>query len=175
MSCCFMCVVSCHVEGRLAISCRVMSRSVTSCRVHVVVPKRGVCASFLLPKDHVSHTATDSDQIANGTPATYLLILDVFQKKKRPLGFSSAGTGQIQRAQMNNAPEHDPRKRMFGSTTTRQPSGQFGSRCCLSKKHLCTWEGPTLRPITERRLKKNSRGVKSRGPSKECQDPQKEH
>ena len=146
-------VVSCHVVS--CVSCRVMSKGglAMSCRVHVVVPNRRVCASFLLPKDHVSHTATASDQTANGTPATYLLILEVLKKKERPLGFLSARTRQTQRAQTNNAAEHDLRRRMFGSTTTRQPSGQFGSWCRPSEKNLCTWEGPTMRPITERRLK----------------------
>ena len=89
-------VVSCHVVScvsyrvvskGLAISCRVMSRSVTSCRVHVVVPKRRVCASFFAKGPCQSHSS-DSDQIANGTPASYLLILEVLRKKKqRTLGF----------------------------------------------------------------------------------------
>ena len=138
MSCCFMCVVSCHVGGwsRHFVSCLVAFCHVLSCPCGG--PQTACVRKLSFAKDDVSHTATDSDQIANGTPTPYLLIPEVFQKKKkeRPLGFPSAKTRQTQRAQTNNAPEHDPRSQIFRSATTRQPSGQFGSWCCLSKKCL---------------------------------------
>ena len=130
----------CHV-----VSCR---RAVSPCRVVLccvlsgpVVSMswfpNGVCAQAFLCQRIMSVTqATDSDQITNGTPATYLLILEVLKKKDRPLQFSLRQGSADPEGSTNNAPEHDPRRRMFGSTTTRQPSGQFGSWCNLSKKNF---------------------------------------
>ena len=98
------------------VSCRVLSRPVVS----MWWSPSGVCAQASFARGSCQSHSTDSDQIANGTPASNLLILEVFQKKKkkRPLGFPSAGTRQTQRARMNNAPEHDPRRRMFGLPLT---------------------------------------------------------
>ena len=127
-----LCHMSCRrvVSPFRVVSCRVLSRPVVSMWWF----PNSVCAQASFAKGSCQSHSTDSDQIANGTPASWLLILKVVPKKK-----NDQGTRQAQRAQMNNAPEHDPRRRTFGSTTTRQPSSLFGSWCCLSKKKVvCT-------------------------------------
>ena len=91
-------VVSCRraVSPCRVVSCCVLSRPVVSMWWF----PNGVCAQAFLCQRIMSVTqATDSDQITNGTPATYLLILEVFKKKKiDPFSFPSARSRQTQRA-----------------------------------------------------------------------------
>ena len=82
LSCCFMCVVSCHVEGwsRHVVSCHVAFCHVLSCPCGG--PQKACVRKLLLPKDHVSHTARTVIRLRTARPPRIFSSSRCFKKKR---------------------------------------------------------------------------------------------
>ena len=146
--------MSCHIES-CVVSCHIVPCCVTSCCFMCVVScpvvSKGVSPFRVVSCRVLSRHGVSMWWSPNGVCASFF--------SKGP--WQSHCPSCDQRAQVNNAPEHDPRRRMFGSITTkRQPSGQLGSWCCRSKKvylHGRSDSAANHRASVEK--KKNSRDV----------------
>ena len=158
-----MCVVSCHVEGwsRHVVSCHVAFCHVLSCPCGG--PQTACVRKLLLPKDHVSHTARTVIRLRTARPPHIFSSSRCFKKKTPRLSL-----------RRDSADPEGSNEQRAGARSTQADVRVYHHKTAVwavrvlvlpVKKNLLhllgkdrtkrnTWEGPPLRQITERRLKK---------------------